>query len=447
MKKAFITIAVALLALTGRADDAADKAVDVVEYAGKAIYIPQDLREMDLSDPASKWSFRRMACTENVALFWAKGFGDNLAQAPDLDGHSMKVDLPNLLDKLETFYRYFNGPMAWTRPGSKAEKYKMMVMLDYSLEGTAYGGDYDGQIGALWIAPNRVQDKPLNCIAHELGHSFQLQISCDDQGEAWGGAGIFEMASQWMLWQVNPDWQTDENYHLEAYRDLTHKAFLHIDNIYHSPYVLEIWGEKHGLPFIAEMFRQGRRGEDPVMTYKRMTGMTQEQFNDEMLEIQRRFINWDIDRVRDHSRQYANRWHTPMVKGADGRLRPSAEKCPENYGFNAIELTVPAPGTKISVDFRGEAGKKGYVNAGRDKAGWRYCLVAVDNRGDASYTPIMRDSKGRLDYTVAEGEPLDHLWLVVMGAPTEHIPNIDGPDNPGDPQWPYSVKLKNVALK
>ena len=43
----------------------------------------------------------------------------------------------------------------------------MMVMLDYSLEGTAYGGDYDGQIGALWIAPNRVQDVPLNCIAHE----------------------------------------------------------------------------------------------------------------------------------------------------------------------------------------------------------------------------------------------------------------------------------------
>ncbi len=45
----------------------------------------------------------------------------------------------------------------------------MMVMINYSLEGTAYGGDYDGQIGALWITPNRVQDEKLNCIAHELG--------------------------------------------------------------------------------------------------------------------------------------------------------------------------------------------------------------------------------------------------------------------------------------
>ena len=54
----------------------------------------------------------------------------------------------------------------------------MMVMINYSLEGTAYGGDYDGEIGALWIAPNRVQDEKLNCIAHELGHSLQSQITC-----------------------------------------------------------------------------------------------------------------------------------------------------------------------------------------------------------------------------------------------------------------------------
>ena len=66
----------------------------------------------------------------------------------------------------------------------------MMVMLDYSLEGTAYGGDYDGQIGALWIAPNRVQDVPLNCIAHELGHSFQLQISLRRRGRWMGWSRI-----------------------------------------------------------------------------------------------------------------------------------------------------------------------------------------------------------------------------------------------------------------
>lgn len=439
-------------AVTGKiaiSDDEAYPArpeVPVLEYAGKSIYIPNDLRSMDLNDPESKWSYKRMACTENIVLFWAKEFGDNLAKAPDLDGHNMKVDLPNLLAKLEKFYNYFYNDLKWTKPGTKADRYRMMVMLDYSLEGTAYGGDYDGQIGALWIAPNRVQDEPLNCIAHELGHSFQLQISCDGEGDAWGGSGFFEMASQWMLWQVNPDWQTDENYHLQAYRDLTHKAFLHIDNIYHSPYILEIWGEKHGPGFIAELFRQGKVGEDPVMTYKRITGIDQKQFNDEMMEAQCRFINWDIDRVRDHARPYANIWHTPLEKSGN-RWRPAKDRCPENYGFNAIALEVPKPGADVTVDFRGEAGAKGYNTVNKKSAGWRYAIVAVDTDGKSHYSPVMASSKGKLRYSTPADKELSHLWLVVMGAPTEHWRNIDGEENPGDAQWPYSFALKGTSVK
>ncbi len=417
--------------------------VPVVTHQGKAIYIPNDLWGMDLNDPKSKWSFHRMVSTPDVALFWAPEFGDNIATAPDLDGNNMKVDLANLMGKLQTFYNFFYNDLAFVKEGTKADKYKMMVMLDYSLEGTAYGGDYDGQIGALWIAPNRVQDVPLNCIAHELGHSFQLQISCDGEGDGWGGAGFYEMASQWMLWQVNPDWQTDENFHLNAFRDLTHKAFLHIDNIYHSPYVLELWGEKHGRPFIAELFRQGKVGEDPVMTYMRLTGMGQKEFNDEMWHNYARLINWDIDRVRDNARQYANQWHTKLVDAGGGWQRVAPENCPENYGFNAIALPVPEKGGKVSVDFRGEAGRKGYFTFNKDKAGWRYGIVAVDSEGNSHYGEMMSASKGKVSYTAPADKEIEHLWLVVSGAPTEHWRNIDGEENPGDAQWPYSIKVKS----
>ena len=86
----------------------------------------------------------------------------------------MKVDLPGLKEKLENFYAYFYHTLQFARQGSKCDKYRMMVMINYSLEGTAYGGDYDGQIGALWITPNRVQDEKLNCIAHELGHRLPV---------------------------------------------------------------------------------------------------------------------------------------------------------------------------------------------------------------------------------------------------------------------------------
>lgn len=74
---------------------------------GKEIYIPKDLRSMDLQDPESKWSYHRMVCTENFVIFWEKGFGDNLSDPPQLEGHSMKVNLKNLEEKLEHFLPLF----------------------------------------------------------------------------------------------------------------------------------------------------------------------------------------------------------------------------------------------------------------------------------------------------------------------------------------------------
>lgn len=413
------------------------------EYKGKSIYLPKEIADNDFTKPESKWSFSRMVSTDNIVLFWAPGFGGNIATAPDLEGHNMKVDLPNLIDKLETFYRFFYNDLKFLKPGTKADRHKMMVILDYSLEGTAYGGTYDNEIGALWIAPNRVQDKELNCIAHELGHSFQLQIVADGEGEAWGGSGFFEMASQWMLWQVNPDWQTDEKYHLDAYRNLTHKALLHIDNIYHSPYVLEFWGEKHGLPIIGELFREGKVGEDPIMTYQRVTGTGQKEFNDELWHFYARMINWDIDRVRENARKYANLWDTKLVDAGGGWKRVAPENCPENYGFNAIPLEVPKKGGKVKIEFRGEAGKRGYISKNKDRAGWRYGIVAVDADGKSHYGEMHSAKKGIVEFTAPADKELTHLWLVVMGAPTEHWRNIDGDENPGDAQWPYSVRVNS----
>ena len=98
-------------------------------------------------------------------------------------------------------------------------------------------------------------EERLPVIAHELGHSFQIQISCDGHGHGIGG-GFYEMTSQWMLWNVNPEWPTDENYHWKAFIDQANLQFLDIENIYHSPYVLEYWSMKRGIDFIDELFRQ-----------------------------------------------------------------------------------------------------------------------------------------------------------------------------------------------
>ena len=67
---------------------------DIPLPSGKSIYIPKELQGMDLQNPASQWSYHRMAYTENFVIFWEKGFGNDLSNPPQLEGHSMKVDLP-----------------------------------------------------------------------------------------------------------------------------------------------------------------------------------------------------------------------------------------------------------------------------------------------------------------------------------------------------------------
>ena len=64
----------------------------------KCINTPKELKDNDFTNDSSQWSFKRMAASPNFVVFWEKGFGDDLAKAPDLDGHNMKVDLKKLLE-------------------------------------------------------------------------------------------------------------------------------------------------------------------------------------------------------------------------------------------------------------------------------------------------------------------------------------------------------------
>ncbi|MBQ3631595.1 MAG: hypothetical protein II949_10200 [Prevotella sp.] len=416
--------------------------------AQKRIYIPEDLRSMNLESDTSQWCWRRSAETRDLVFMWERGFGNDLQNPPQLDGRPMAFNLSVLMERVQSFYTFFRDTLGWIAPlssskgntievpsgavegdFSKADRYKMMVMVMYSLEGTAYGGTYDNFIGALWVAPNRIQDKTMNCMAHELGHSFQAQIMADSIGECWGGTGFFEMTSQWMLWQVNPWWLRDENYHFEAFKGLTHKAFLHMENIYHSPYVIQWWSDLHGRQSIAELFRQGRRGEDPVITYKRMYGLSQQQFCDEMLRGYQHLINFDFNHARQQTRPYACTWTCPLDTLPGGWLRP--KNLPEDYGFNAIPLPVK-PITRLRL--KGD--------------NLRYAFVAVTTGGESIYGDI-----GNHVFRCPKGKQLQHLFLVVMGAPASHpSPSVsrdfESLDNPSpfshhpSETYPYSFKVK-----
>ena len=417
-----------------------------LQAQNKKIYIPEDLRKMDLQADTSQWSFKRSIETDDLIIMWERGFGNDTSNPPQLDGKPMAFNLENLRDRVQSFYTFFRDTLAFipsadasptrglSKPGSKCDQYKMMVMVMYSLDGTAYGGTYDNFIGGLWVAPNRIQDEKMNCMAHELGHSFQLQIPADSVGDAWGGSGFFEMTSQWMLWQVNPDWLTDENYHFEAFKKLTHKAYLHLDNIYHSPFVIQWWSDLHGRQSIAELYRQGKIGEDPVMTYKRLYGLSQDDFNREMLRGYQHLVNFDFKHARKETRRYACTFNTELNRGncsyrAGGGYRP--KDFPEEYGFNAILLDSLVDIQKpIGITVRG--------------MGNLYALTGVTTDDEEIYSDIDAEH-----FRVPAGKRLKHLYLIVMGAPEEHymIP-MPTEENPEPPKaeletFPYEFWVKN----
>jgi len=401
-----------------------------LQAQSKKIYIPEDLRKMDLQADTSQWSLKRSIETDDLILMWERGFGSDTSNPPQLDGKPMGFNLANLRDRVQSFYTFFRDTLAFSKPGSKADQYKMMVMVMYSLDGTAYGGTYDNFIGALWVAPNRIQDEKMNCMAHELGHSFQLQIPADSVGDAWGGSGFFEMTSQWMLWQVNPDWLTDENYHFEAFKQLTHKAYLHLDNIYHSPFVIQWWSDLHGRKSIAELYRQGRIGEDPVMTYKRMYGLSQDAFNREMLRGYQHLVNFDFKHARKETRKYACTFNTEVQGAGDQSMRIGSgyrpKNFPEEYGFNAILLDSLVDIQKpVKVAVRGVSRSASPLGSSKNL----HALTGITTDGESIYSDIDAER-----FEVPKGKTLKHLYLIVMGAPSEHymipMPTEENPEPP-----------------
>jgi len=415
--------------------------------AGKELYIPTKMYRIpdnnDYNNNESDYSFKRSVQSANIAIFWHKDFGEDPMTNPN---EKKRFDVRTSIIELERFYNFYVDSLKLVQKGkSLTDKYKMILYVISGEGGTAFGGGVEDKIGVLWTPAARMNKAPYGALAHELGHSFQY-MSRADAGHGPRGA-ISEMSAQYMLWQAYPEWMTFENYHLVDFMKGTHYAFLHPSNMYHSPYVLEYWSNKHGIEFFGNLCRNTQDGEDPVMTYKRLNNLSQEQFNDEIFDASRRFITWDMPRIEKVAKQYANQHKSTLNAVEDGWYRIAASNCPQNYGYNGIKLKVPSGGGKVTLNFKGIAGADGFNKVKTDKAGWRYGFVASKKDGSRVYSKMFSDPNGKAKFKVPKDT--EYLWLVVSGAPTEHWPVASGRQRTepvNEEQWPYQVKLSGTSI-
>lgn len=401
----------------------------------KETYIPKAAwrvnEDNDFNDPNSQFNIHRMMETPNVVAFWEPQFGDDPENCED---PKYNVPIRDIIDQADKMFCFFQDELKFSVKGSSInDKYRQILFFFYSDEGTVYGGSSDDMIGTMWINPNRVKKGPYGAIAHEMGHGFQSTVKYD-KGHTFQGGSIYEMTSQYMLWQYYPDWIVFENYHLVGFLEKNHLAFLHQSNMYHTPFVLEYWASLHGNDIIGNLWHEVEGNEDIVMTYKRHANLSQKAFNDEMHKAYLRFMTWDMDRIRDVSAPYINLHKTKLEPVANGWLQIAKENCPQDYGYNGIELQAPEGGGEVILDFKGMVGLEGFDTYIPEKAGWRYGFMALKNNGERVYGETCSESKGQIKFTVPANTA--NLWLVVMGAPTEHAKLGSEID-----EWPYQIKL------
>ena len=426
----------------------------VPEYTlptGKQIYIPNELQSNDFTKEESQWSYYRMDYSDNFIVFWEKGFGNNPATVTD---QALRVDIKDLLEKAELFYDVNVNKLKFIETGkSNTDKYRMMIFLKYQSEWLATGSGYDDVIGALCVNPSTCQPVG-STIAHEVGHSFQYQTYCDNpsSGCGWrygfgengeGGNCFWEQCAQWQAYQIYHEEQF-ANYYFNEYLTSFHKHPLHETPRYANYFIQDYWCMKHGVEFIGRLWREARKPEDPIEAYQRITGITQEEFNDEMFDVARRLVNWDIDGIREYGQDYVGRQQCKLIASEGGYYTIDPTQCIENYGYNVICLNVPSAGTVISADFLGMEGADGYRKKNIDKAGWRYGFVAYLKNGTCVYSNVFSKKKGEVTFKCPEN--CQKLSFVVSGAPTQHWHHAWDDNDANDEQWPYKVKFSGTNL-
>ncbi|REH00955.1 DUF6055 domain-containing protein [Flavobacterium aquicola] len=400
----------------------------------KVWYVPEN---NNYDAPDSDYSYSRMIESDNIAMFWHKEYGSD----PMLNADEKKrFDPKQAIAECERFYNFYVNDLKLVQKGhySVSDKYKLLIYVFGGDENTAFGGG-EGEVGVLWTPAARINKIPYGALAHEIGHSFQYMSQVDSKTGPDGP--VMEMSAQYMLWQVYPEWMTFENYHLKDFLKGTHYAFLHPVNMYHSPYVLEYWSQKHGIEFWGNLCRSTQTGEDVVMTYKRINSFSQEQFNDEIFDASRKFITWDLKRVEDVAKPYRNMHTAKLNQTEDGWYQIDASNSPQDYGYNGIKLTVPTAGTKVKLSFKGLAGANGYTSVLKEKAGWRYGFVASLKDGNRVYSKVFKND-GKAEFTVPKNT--EFLWLVVSGAPTEHEKHSFGNEKEEYRSFPYKVNIVNA---
>jgi len=450
-------------------------------------YKPQEFSSIDMLRSDAKWSWFRSKQSAHFFVFWDAYFGDDPNSTSLAEGD--RVDVDDLLQKAEHFYETNITKLGMVVTGqgkSQLDKYKMEIyLLDPTPEWwVATGSGYDNVIGALWVTPSTC--KPVgSVIAHEIGHSFQYQVSCDklltgegqetnygmDCGFRYGfgangegGCAYWEQCAQWQSFQDYPEVTFSDSFY--AWQQNFHRHFCHEWMRYGSVYFQFYFTQKHGVKSYGRIWNESKFPEDPLQTYMRLyCDNDLQKFYDEYAEYAQKVLTYDFGDIQQYADDNAKAFKSQMFQ-VDGKFRPAYASCPGTTGFNAIQLNVPEGGTIVKAslaalpvgsglapDDPGEV-KNGdnqvvgtahkYNTQANKSASFRFGFVAIKGGKAIEYGAMTKGSEGDAVMTVPAGT--DKLYLVVVATPETYNRHAWNDDEADDEQWPYEVSFSGTNV-
>ena len=441
---------------------------DIERYLVK----PSTYASNNFTNENSTYCFQRSAESEHFVVFWAKGLKKQSNGNLTGGASSSVCNVNTLLNNAEKIWDVYVGELGFLVPGkSSTDKVKIEMFVVNQSEWRADGSGTDGTVWTAgsgttktaksqkvglfhcnaWAASDNVT------VAHEIGHTFQYLVSADlgmthglnyvlgdnSKGNEW-----WEDCANWQAHKVYPAQQFSTNWGNN--QSMHHLNIIHEDARCNNCYYQDWWCQQHGLNTIGRIWREATRPEDPIQAYMRMFGLNDSTFADEQFEGYAHIAAMDIESWKTYGQSLIGSEQQRLTEASEAIVQShlggetewwvvQPDFCPQNYGYNANPLKVPAAGTVVTATFKGLMGATGYRSIYPERAGWRYGFVTYSSDGARTYSPIGRKAEGEVSITIPE--KCSHLWFVVMGAPTKWWTHSWDDDPSNDEQWPYAVKF------
>ena len=440
---------------------------------GRYIVKPSTYSSNDFTNENSEFCFQRSQESEHFILFWAKGLTKKANGSITLGGSTCNVN--TLLNNAEKIWNKNVYDLGFLVPGqSTTDKVKIEMFI---VNQTEWRADGSGTKGTTWYYNGSTKTSKeyrvgmFHCnpwasssnvtVAHEIGHVFQYLVSADlgdthglnygYNNYAQGGNEWWEDCANWQAHKVYPAQQFSENWGNN--RKMHHKNILSEFARYNNCYYHDWWCQQHGLTTIGRVWREATKPEDPIEAYMRIFGLSLSEFADEQFLGYQHIASMDIDAWQTYGQGLIGTepqcLQAPSAEIVEKYLGGDSDywvihpdSCPENFGYNASPVKIPAAGTLIKAHFKGIVGAPGYRSIYADRAGWRYGFVAYSSDGTRTYGEAGRDAEGEVSLTVPEH--CENIWFVVMGAPTTYWRHPWDDNKANDEQWPYAVKFEGT---